>query len=95
MQYRAAFLETLAKPAVRRRHVNVLQHMLGQFRRVLDARARAALAAAIEDYRCELVPLVVPITLVRHYVDLHGIETLARQTYLEPHPRELLLRNHV
>lgn len=94
-QYRTAFLAALAKPAVRRRHVNVLQHMLGQFRNVLDARARAALAAVIEDYRRELVPLVVPITLVRHYVDLHGIETLARQTYLEPHPRELLLRNHV
>jgi len=94
-QYRSGFLEALAKPAAARRHVNVLQHMLGQFRRVLDPRARAAIAAVIEDYRQGLVPLVVPITLVRHYVDLHGIETLSRQTYLEPHPRELLLRNHV
>ena len=94
-QYRSKFLAALAKPAPRRRHVNVLQHMLGQFRDVLDPKSRAAVAGVIEDYRCELVPLVVPITLVRHYVDLHGIETLARQTYLEPHPRELLLRNHV
>jgi uncharacterized protein YbgA (DUF1722 family)/uncharacterized protein YbbK (DUF523 family) len=95
LAYRTGFLQALAKPALPRRHVNVLQHMLGQFRGVLDARARAALAEVIEDYRQGLVPLVVPITLVRHYVDLHGIATLARQTYLEPHPRELLLRNHV
>lgn len=93
--YRSAFLGALSRPALRRRHVNVLQHMLGYFRDVLDAAPRQALAAVVEDYRIGLVPLVVPITLVRHYVMLNGIEYLARQTYLEPHPRELLLRNHV
>ena len=93
--YRSAFLGALSKPAPRRRHVNVLQHMLGYFREVLEPAPRQALAAVVEDYRVGLVPLVVPITLMRHYVGLHGIEYLARQTYLEPHPRELLLRNHV
>ncbi|MFN2426159.1 MAG: 2-thiouracil desulfurase family protein [Candidatus Binatia bacterium] len=93
--YRGAFLGALAKPALRRRHVNVLQHMLGHFRDVLEPAPRHALAAVVEDYRNGLVPLVVPITLLRHYVNLHDIGYLARQTYLEPHPRELLLRNHV
>jgi uncharacterized protein YbgA (DUF1722 family) len=93
--YSTAFLGALAKPAPRRRHVNVLQHMLGHFRERLEPAARHALAEVIEEYRTELVPLVVPVTLLRHYVDLHGVEYLARQTYLEPHPRELLLRNHV
>jgi uncharacterized protein YbgA (DUF1722 family)/uncharacterized protein YbbK (DUF523 family) len=93
--YRAGFLEALARPAPRRRHVNVLQHMLGHFRDVLEPAPRHAVAAVIDEYRRGLVPLVVPITLLRHYVDLHGIEYLARQSYLEPHPRELLLRNHV
>jgi uncharacterized protein YbgA (DUF1722 family)/uncharacterized protein YbbK (DUF523 family) len=93
--YRRAFLAALSKPAPRRRHVNVLQHMLGHFRDALDAAPRQALAAVVEDYRNGLVPLVVPITLIRHYVGLCDIEYLARQTYLEPHPRELLLRNHV
>lgn len=93
--YRSAFLSALSKPALRRRHVNVLQHMLGYFRDALEPAARQALAAVVEDYRAGLVPLIVPITLVRHYVALQGIEYLARQTYLEPHPRELLLRNHV
>lgn len=93
--YRRDFLAALSKPAPRRRHVNVLQHMLGHFRDKLDAPARQALAAVVEDYRNELLPLVVPITLLRHYVDLLGIEYLMKQSYLEPHPRELLLRNHV
>jgi uncharacterized protein YbgA (DUF1722 family) len=53
------------------------------------------LAEAIDDYRRELVPLVVPVTLLSHYVRLLDVEYLAGQTYLEPHPKELLLRNHV
>jgi uncharacterized protein YbgA (DUF1722 family) len=53
------------------------------------------LAAAIADYRAGLVPLVVPITLLRHHVRRCGIAYLASQVYLEPHPRELMLRNHV
>ncbi|MFT5041155.1 MAG: hypothetical protein ACI8TX_002127 [Hyphomicrobiaceae bacterium] len=56
---------------------------------------RARLAAAVEDYRIGLVPLVVPITLFNHYVELCGVEYLKGQTYLAPHPKELLLRNHV
>ena len=51
--------------------------------------------ALIEDYRQELVPLIVPITLLRHHVTKHGIEYLSGQLYLEPHPRELMLRNRV
>lgn len=93
--YRDAFLAALSKPAQRRRHVNVLQHMLGHFRDVVDPAARRAVAAVVEEYRVGLVPLVVPITLIRHYVELHGIDYLWQQTYLSPHPRELLLRNHV
>jgi uncharacterized protein YbgA (DUF1722 family) len=73
----------------------VLQHLLGHFRERLEPAPRHALAAVIDDYRDGLVPLVVPITLLRHYVDLCGVDYLAHQTYLEPHPRELLLRNHV
>jgi uncharacterized protein YbgA (DUF1722 family)/uncharacterized protein YbbK (DUF523 family) len=94
-EYRRIFLAALARPAPRRRHVNVLQHMLGHFRDVLDAPTRQALQATVEEYRQGLVPLVVPVTLLRHYVDLRSIAYLQRQTYLEPHPRELLLRNHV
>jgi len=57
--------------------------------------SRVELAQCIDEYRKGLVPLIVPITLIRHYVRVHAIEYLSGQVYLEPHPRELMLRNHV
>jgi uncharacterized protein YbgA (DUF1722 family)/uncharacterized protein YbbK (DUF523 family) len=93
--YPEIFMRALARPASPARHTNVLQHMLGHFKKRLGSEERARLAASIEDYRQGLVPLVVPITLFRHYVELLDIGYLADQTYLAPHPRELMLRNHV
>jgi len=52
------------------------------------------LAGIIEDYHRELVPLIVPVTMLRHYVARHGIAYLQDQYYLNPHPLELKLRNH-
>jgi uncharacterized protein YbgA (DUF1722 family)/uncharacterized protein YbbK (DUF523 family) len=94
-RYTEEFMGALAKPATVRRHVNALQHMLGYFRDRLDAKARQQLHDAVEDYRGGLVPLVVPLTLIRHYVVLLDVEYLRDQTYLQPHPKELALRNHV
>jgi uncharacterized protein YbgA (DUF1722 family)/uncharacterized protein YbbK (DUF523 family) len=94
-QYEEAFMRTLAVMATARRHTNVLMHMAGHLKKAVDGGSRNELAACIDEYRRGLVPLVVPLTLLRHYVRLHGIEYLAGQTYLEPHPRELMLRNHV
>ena len=88
-------MAALAVRATPRRQVNVLQHCLGYFRGKLDAKTRAALAAQVADYQQGLVPLVVPVTMIRHYVDQLGVEYLAGQVYLEPHPKELMLRNHV
>jgi uncharacterized protein YbgA (DUF1722 family)/uncharacterized protein YbbK (DUF523 family) len=94
-RYEDGFMRTLAVRATRRRHVNVLEHCLGHFRERLDAGTRRALAAEIADYRRGLVPLVVPVTMIRHYAERLGVAYLAGQVYLEPHPRELMLRNHV
>jgi uncharacterized protein YbgA (DUF1722 family) len=69
--------------------------MLGYLREHLDATARAELVTLIDDYHRGLVPLIVPITLFRHYVREFGIVYLRGQVYLEPHPKELMLRNHV
>ena len=88
-------MRALAVRATRRRHVNVLQHCTGHFREQLDAGTRAAVAAEIADYQRGLVPLVVPITMIRHYAQRLGVAYLAGQVYLEPHPKELMLRNHV
>ena len=94
-RYTAGFMAALTEVATPRRHTNVLQHMAGYFKKTLDAPSRAELLAAIEDYRLGLVPLIVPVTLVRHHVRVHDLEYLAGQVYLEPHPKELMLRNHV
>ena len=93
--YTAAFMQALAIIATPQRHANVLQHIVGYFKRTLDAASRDELLASIEDYRKGLVPLIVPITLVRHHVRRHNVEYLAGQAYLDPHPKELMLRNHV
>jgi uncharacterized protein YbgA (DUF1722 family)/uncharacterized protein YbbK (DUF523 family) len=94
-QYREAFMAALSCTATRRRHTNVLQHMAGHLKTRIDRESRAELSAAIEDYRRELVPLVVPITLLRHHVRACQVGYLAGQVYLDPHPKELMLRNQI
>lgn len=94
-RYAAGFMEALRPLATPRRHVNVLHHVLGHFRRLLEPVDRHELVGLIEDYGRGLVPLIVPITLVRHHVNRLGVAYLAGQVYLEPHPKELMLRNRV
>ena len=93
--YEEAFMRGMGSMATPPKHVNVLQHMLGYFRDVLDDDSRGELSQSIADYQKGLVPLIVPVTLFRHHVRRCGIAYLAGQTYLEPHPKELMLRNHV
>ena len=93
--YEDEFHHVLQTRATRKRHSNVLYHVLGYLKKVLDPFEKQEAVALIEDYRKDLVPLVVPITLLRHHVAKHGIEYLQGQLYLEPHPRELMLRNRV
>ena len=69
--------------------------MAGYFRDTLDASSRGELAELIHDYRSGLVPLVVPLTLLRHHARRLQQEYLLGQVFLDPHPKELMLRNHV
>ncbi|MGC4080911.1 MAG: DUF523 and DUF1722 domain-containing protein [Vicinamibacterales bacterium] len=93
--YQSRFMRALTTIATPKRHANVLHHMLGYFSSDLDADARCELLDLIEEHREGRVPLIVPMTLMRHHVRRRAIEYLLGQTYLEPHPRELSLRNHV
>jgi uncharacterized protein YbgA (DUF1722 family)/uncharacterized protein YbbK (DUF523 family) len=93
--YEAEFMRALSEVATPRRHANVLHHIVGHFREYLDDASRRELLALVDDCRAEVVPLVVPLTLVRHYVRRFDIPYLKGQVYLEPHPKELMLRNHV
>jgi uncharacterized protein YbgA (DUF1722 family) len=88
-------MQALKRIATVRKNTNVLQHMLGHFSKQLDAASRQELVTHIDDYRSGLVPLVVPLTLIRHYVRLLDVPYLRDQVYLNPHPKELALRNHV
>jgi uncharacterized protein YbgA (DUF1722 family)/uncharacterized protein YbbK (DUF523 family) len=94
-RYVDGFMRALAQLATPRRHTNVLQHMAGYFKNELHAASKRELADTITDYRLGFVPLVVPLTLIRHQVRMLNVTYLAAQTYLQPHPKELMLRNHV
>ena len=94
-EYERAFMSALAHVATPTRHAKVRQHMFGYFSPALEPEARIEMLELIEEHRVGRVPLIVPMTLIRHYVRIHKVGYLLGQTYLEPHPRELSLRNHV
>lgn len=93
--YQALFLDALSLRGTPRKHANVLQHMMGYFKKQLSADEKKELQETIDRYREELVPLIVPVTLIAHYVRKYDQPYLRGQWYLNPHPLELQLRNHV
>ncbi|MCU0275895.1 MAG: DUF523 and DUF1722 domain-containing protein [Acidobacteria bacterium] len=93
-EYEKLFLTALKQKATVRKNVNVLQHMLGYFKKQLDDFEKRELLRVIEEYRQSLVPLIVPLTLLKHYIDKFREPYLKDQYYLDPHPLELKLRNH-
>jgi uncharacterized protein YbgA (DUF1722 family)/uncharacterized protein YbbK (DUF523 family) len=95
LDYTAGFMAGMRVVSTPTRHVNVMQHMLGHLRGVAEIDGRDEILALIEDYRAGIVPLIVPLTLLHHYAKRHRVDYLLGQTYLQPHPRELALRNHV
>ena len=93
--YLEALMEGLQFLATPKKNTNVLQHMAGYFKEQLSAEEKKELLDVITNYHDGFVPLIVPITLLKHYVRKYKEEYLARQFYLNPHPLELMLRNHV
>ena len=93
--YITLLMQALRKPATRTRHSNVLQHLFGFFKNNLDAGDKRELLALIDSYRRGHVPLVVPITLIRHYLRRFPEPYVSAQYYLAPHPDELMLRNQI
>lgn len=93
--YGQALMTALARKATRQSHTNVLEHMLGFISKGLCAGDRAEMKDVIDRYRRGLLPLIVPITLFRHHLRHLPDPYLERQVYLQPHPGELMLRNHV
>jgi uncharacterized protein YbgA (DUF1722 family)/uncharacterized protein YbbK (DUF523 family)/GNAT superfamily N-acetyltransferase len=80
--------------ATPRKHANVQQHALGHLKKMLAPAEKREILSAIDDFRCGLLPLVVPLTLLRFNIRRHGVQYLLGQLYFDPHPKELMLRNH-
>lgn len=95
LKYGELFMKALAVKATVRKHVNVLQHILGYFKTQLGPSQKTELLGVISDYHQGLTPLIVPLTLIKHYVHLFDVGYIRDQVYLNPHPKELMLRNHV
>jgi len=94
-EYRRLFMRALKYQATTKKNTNVLQHIAGYLKKQLSAAEKKDVQETIEDYHRSLVPLVVPITLLKHFVSKYDIEYIQNQYYLNPHPKELMLRNHV
>lgn len=83
----------LKKPASRKRHTNVLMHIMGFFKNQLSAEDKQEMLDILDAYRLGLVPLIVPITMLRHHLRRSPHPYIEQQYYMNPYPEELMLRN--
>lgn len=93
-QYQALFMEALQLKTTVKKNINVLEHMMGYFKKQLSADEKQELLETFNQYREGYIPLIVPLTLIKHYVRKYDQPYLKQQVYLNPHPVELKLRNH-
>lgn len=94
-RYLETMMHALKPIATVRKNTNVLHHAMGYFKRVLSKDEKEELVEVIGRYHASQVPLIVPVTLLNHYVRKTDESYLKQQVYLNPHPIELMLRNHV
>jgi uncharacterized protein YbgA (DUF1722 family)/uncharacterized protein YbbK (DUF523 family) len=94
-QYQNILMEALQLKTTPKKNANVLMHMMGYFKEQLSSDEKQELLEVIDHYRQEYIPLIVPTTLINHYVRKYDQPYLKQQVYLNPHPLELQLRNHV
>lgn len=91
--YESLFMQAIKKKSTVKKNVNVMEHMLGFFKKLLDPLVRREILQSIGDYRQGVVPVIVPITLIKHYATILNVDYLCQQSYLNPHPKELALRS--
>ena len=93
-QYHAAMTRALAVKTTVKKNANVLEHLLGYFKKHLSADEKQEFLEILREYAAGHVPLIVPVTLINHWVRKYDQPYLKEQHYLNPHPLELKLRNH-
>jgi uncharacterized protein YbgA (DUF1722 family)/uncharacterized protein YbbK (DUF523 family) len=94
-KYSTTFMEALQVTSTTKKNVNVLNHMVGFLRKHITVEEKKDILQIIADYHRQIIPLIVPITVISHYIRKHKIPYIKDQVYLNPHPKELMLRNHV
>jgi uncharacterized protein YbgA (DUF1722 family)/uncharacterized protein YbbK (DUF523 family) len=94
MSYETLLMGALKLRTTIKKNANVLQHMMGYFKEQLSKDEKQELLEILTDYRKGSIPLIVPITLINHYVRKYKQDYLSQQVYLNPHPISLQLRNH-
>jgi uncharacterized protein YbgA (DUF1722 family) len=93
-KYETLLMEALKLKTTIKKNANVLQHMMGYFKGQLSSDEKQEMLEVIGEYRKDYIPLIVPVTLINHYVRKYREPYLSQQTYLNPHPIALKLRNH-
>lgn len=94
-EYFEAFMTALKRRATRKSHTNAMMHILGYVKKSVAGKERNQLLTLIEEYRRGMVPLIAPMTMLRHFIENHGSPYIQRQAYLMPHPDQLGLRNQI
>ncbi|MDS9874340.1 hypothetical protein BS643_20675 [Pseudomonas protegens] len=94
-RYFSQLMEALSRCATRGTHSNVLQHISGYFKRAISSEDKQEMQRLISQYRQGIVPLVVPLTLLKHHLRQNPDPYIAQQLYLQPHPEDLSLRNAI
>ncbi|CAM7741683.1 MAG: DUF523 and DUF1722 domain-containing protein [Citrobacter portucalensis] len=90
--YREKLMAILKKPSSRKNHTNVLMHIQGYFRNQLNTRQRGELRDVILNYSSGLLPILAPLTLLKHYLAEYPDRYLLTQNYFDPYPNDLALR---
>jgi uncharacterized protein YbgA (DUF1722 family)/uncharacterized protein YbbK (DUF523 family) len=93
--YFSVLMAVLSTIASRKTHTNVLMHIQGYLKKKLSSAEKQELADIIDRYRTAELPLIVPITLLKHHFNNHPDPYIAKQAYLQPYPDALSLRNTI
>jgi uncharacterized protein YbgA (DUF1722 family)/uncharacterized protein YbbK (DUF523 family) len=93
--YLHEFMNAISKPANAKNHTNALLHMVGYLKRSIPSQARQHIVAVIQNYHQGLLPLITPLTLLKHYLDQYGSSYIKSQRYLNPYPESIGLANKI
>ena len=95
IEYFTLFMQTLARKATRKTNTNVLMHLQGYLKTRLARKETETLGDVIEQYRQGIVPMIVPVTLMKGFFRSHPNSYVERQAFLDPYPEDLSLRNQI